>query len=184
MRKTLTYSLLTLSALALAACGKSNSGADGTSAAQGANIDPAKAAAQMAFQFQPGMYRTAINIDKIDIPGMPPAALEQMKGMMGKATKVEHCVSPDQAAKGLEVMKEHMGKGKCQFEKFEANGGTVDSIMVCDGGQGAKIRTASHGTYTPTGSVVKGVGDMTGPGGKSMHIEETVTMERIGDCTK
>jgi hypothetical protein len=31
---------------------------------------------------------------------------------------------------------------------------------------------------------MKGVGDVTGSGGKGMHIEETVKMERIGDCAK
>jgi len=173
-----TYAILVLSTLALAACGKA--GSDGAS--QSAN--PAKAVAEMAFQFQPGQYRTAVTIDKIEIPGMPPAALQQMKGMMGKATNVEYCISPEQAAKGMDVMKEHMAKGNCQFEKFEASGGTVDTVMVCQGGQGGSIRTTSHGSYTPTGSVIKGTGDLAGPGGRTMHIEETVKMERIGDCTK
>lgn len=178
MRKPIA--LIALSTLALAACGKSGS----DSAAPGQSADPAKAAAGMAFQFQPGQYRTTINIDKIDVPGVPAAVLAQMKGVMGKPMNVEYCMSPEQAAKGADAMKEHMAKGKCQFEKFEASGGTVDSVMVCQSERGGTVRTESHGSYTPTGSVIKGSGDIAGPEGKKMHIEETIKMERIGDCAK
>jgi hypothetical protein len=177
MRKSIAF--LALSTFALAACGQS--GSDGT--AGGKSADPGKTAAEMVFQFQPGQYRTAIKIDKIEIPGMPAAAAAQMKGMMGKPIELEYCMSPEKAATGAEAMKENMAKGKCRFEKFEAKGGTVDSVMVCDS-DGMAIRTTSNGTYTPTGSVIKGSGDMAGPGGQKMHIEQTVTMERIGDCAK
>lgn len=174
MRKSIVF--LAISTIALSACGQSGSD-------QGGASDPGKAVEEMAFQFQPGQYRTVINIDKIEIPGLPPAALEQMKGMMGKGTNVEYCISPEQAAQGVEAMKQHMADGKCQFEKFEASGGSVESVMVCQG-EGGSIRSTSKGTYTATGSVIKGVGDMQGPGGQKMHIEQTVTMERIGDCAK
>lgn len=177
MRKTIA--LLAVSSLALAACGKSGS----DKATGGQSADPAKTAAEMAFQFQPGQYRTTINIDKIDIPGMPAAALGQAKGMMGKPIIADYCMSPEKAAMGIGAMKENMAKGKCQFEKFEARGGTIDSAMVCDA-DGSSIRSTSRGTYTPTGSVLKATGEMAGPGGQKMHIEQTIKMERIGDCAK
>lgn len=176
MRKTLAF--LAVSTLALTACGKSGSSSGSQSA------DPAQAAAKVAFQFQPGQYRSSVTIDKVEIPGMPPGAAAHMKGAMGKMGTFEYCITPEQAAKGMDAMKEHMAKGKCQWEKFEVSGGTVDSVMVCEGGRGGSIRTASSGTVTPTGAVMKGVGDVTGSGGKGMHIEETVKMERIGDCAK
>jgi hypothetical protein len=177
MRKSIAF--LALSTFALAACGQSGS----DEAAGGKTADPGKSAAEMAFQFQPGQYRSVLKIDKIDIPGMPAAAAAQMQRMMGKPIEIEYCMSPEKAATGAEAMKDNMAKGKCQFEKFEAKGGTVDSVMVCDS-EGMAIRMASRGTYTPTGSVIKGSGDMAGPGGQKMHVEQTVTMERIGDCAR
>jgi len=175
-----TIALLALSAISLSACGKSGSDSGGG----GQSANPTKAAAEMAFQFQPGQYRSTVTIDKVEIPGMPAAAAAQMKGAMGKMGTFDYCITPEQAAKGMAAMKEHLAKGKCQWEKFEASGGTVDSVMVCEGGRGGSIRTASHGTYTPTGAVMQGAGDVAGPGGKGMHIEETIKMERIGDCAK
>lgn len=172
------FAFLAAAALALGACGQS--GSDGT--ANGGSTDPARTAAEMSFGFQPGQYRTTISIDKIDVPGLPAAMLDQMKGAIGRPIKVEYCMSPEQAGKGAEAMKEHMAKGKCQFEKFEASAGKVESTMVCES-QGGTIRTTSKGNYTPTRSVIRGSGDLAAPGGRKMHIEQTVTMERIGDCT-
>lgn len=175
-----TIALLALSTLALAACGQS--GTD--SSAPGQSAEPAKSAAEVAFQFQPGQYKSTIQIEKIDVPGVPAAALAQMKGMMGKPIEMSYCMSPEKAAMGAEAMKENMAKGKCQFEKFEAKGGTVDSVMVCDNGAAGSMRATSHGTYTPTGALIKATGDMAGPDGKKMHIEQTVKMERTGDCAR
>lgn len=175
-----TIALLAVSALSLAACGKSSS----DSSAPGSSAEPAKNATEVAFQFQPGQYKTTINIDKIDVPGVPAAALAQMKGMMGKPIEMNYCMSPEKAAMGTEAMKENMAKGKCQFERFEARGGTVDSVMVCEDGAAGSIRSSSHGTYSPTGAKIKATGDVAGPDGKKMHIEQTITMERTGECSK
>lgn len=180
MRQITFPLLVVLAALALAGCGQS---ATDKAAEGGSSADPAKAAAEMAFQFQPGKYRTTVEFGKVEMPGMPPAMVEQMKAMMTRTTSSEYCVSPDQAAKGMDVMKEQMGKGQCQFEKFEARGGTVESVFSCQTGQGMNLRSASKGSYSKTGSQVAVTSDMTIPGGKSMHLEQTVTMERIGDCT-
>ncbi|MBA4160567.1 MAG: hypothetical protein C0515_00450 [Novosphingobium sp.] len=174
-----TIALLALSSFALAACGQS--GSDSSAPVQ--SVEPGKSAAEVAFQFQPGQYRTTIKINKFDIPGVPAAALERMKGAMGKPIEMTYCMSPEKAAMGTEAMKENMAKGKCQFEKFEAWGGTVDSVMVCDS-EGMKIRSTSHGTYSPTGSLITATGDMAGPGGQKTHVEQTITMERTGDCVK
>jgi Protein of unknown function (DUF3617) len=82
----------------------------------------------------------------------------------------------------VEAMKEQMGKGQCKFESFNARGGTIDSVFSCEAGPGTTMRATSQGTYTPTGSKVAAKVDLTGPGGKGMHLEQTMTMTRIGDC--
>lgn len=178
MRKTIAF--IALSTFALSACGKS--GTDNE--AGGKPAEASKSATEVAFQFQPGQYRTSIIIDKFDIPGVPAAAQEQMKRAMAKPMSLEYCMSPEKAGMGVEAMKENMAKGKCQFEKFEAKGGTVETVMVCDNGAAGTLRSTSSGTYTPTGSLIKATGEMAGPGGQKMHIEQTIKMERIGDCAK
>ena len=179
MRKSIAYPCIALAALALAACGKSAT--ESETAASGGSSALEKAA-EVAFQMQPGKYRTSVAIQKFEIPGMPPQAAEQMKAMMSKNSSSESCITPDRAAKGIEVMKEQMAKGQCSFGKFEATGGTVDAAFTCKSGDQMTVKATSKGTYTPTGSVVRATGDMTGPGGKTIHIEHIITTERIGDC--
>jgi len=176
MSRSLIGSLAMVSALTMAGCGQSSGENTGAT-------DPAKAAAEMAFQFQPGKYRTTVEFGKVEMPGMPPAMAGQMKSMMSQNTSTEYCVSPEQAARGLDVMKQQMGKGNCKFEKFNASNGEVDSVFTCQTAKGMDLRSASKGSYSATGSKVAVTSDMTIPGGKAMHIEQTVTMERIGDCT-
>jgi hypothetical protein len=180
MRISLVPSLASLMVLALAGCGKSAPGADASGPAVGR--DPIKAAAEVAFRFEPGKYRTTITFQKVEIPGMPAGMAEQMKAAMAKATASEHCITPESAAKGVDAMKEHMGKGQCKFESFNARGGTVDSVFSCQAGQGMTMRATSQGTYTPTSSKVAAKVDMTGPAGKGMRLEQTMITERIGDC--
>ncbi len=178
-RQVLSAALILVGTASLSACGKSGGDAE-TSAAP---ADKAvAAAAEVAFKMEPGLYRTTINVTKAEIPGLPPQLMEKMKESMSKAASTESCITPEHAAKGVEVMKEQMAKGDCQFEKFEASGGTIDSAFTCKSKEGMAMKVASHGTYTPTGSVVDAKAEMTGPGGKTMHIEQTVTTERVGDC--
>lgn len=176
MRLTKSMFSLALATAALAGCGQA-----ATDTAPGG--DPAKAAAEVAFQFQPGKYRTTIDFQKFDLPGMPAAQLEQMKAMMAKKSTSEYCVSPEQSGKGIEVMKEQMGKGQCQFEKFDASGGKVETVFSCSPGAGMTLKAVSKGEYSATGSKVNVTSDMAMPGGKTIHVEQTITMERIGDCT-
>ncbi len=177
MRKSIVIPCI--AALALAACGKSAPDSEAAGSAAGTALEKA---AEVAFQMQPGKYRTSVAIQKVEIPGMPPQMAEQMKAMMSKNSSSESCITPERAAKGVEVMKEQMAKGQCIFDKFEATGGTVDAAFTCKSGDNMTVKATSKGSYTPTGSVVRATGDMTGPGGKTIHIEHIITTERIGDC--
>jgi hypothetical protein len=179
MRKLLSQSLAALVVFTLAACGKSASDDQASSGNAGA----VKAAGEVAFQMQPGKYRTTIEIQKVDLPGMPASDGARMKAMMSRVATQEFCVTPEQAAKGIEAMKQQMARGKCQFDKFEASAGKIDSVLACQSGKGMTMKVSSHGTYSPSGSRVQSVGDIVGPAGKPIHIEQAITTERIGDCT-
>ncbi|MFM6931981.1 MAG: DUF3617 domain-containing protein [Novosphingobium sp.] len=184
----LLFAMPLIAALSLTACNKAGSGAEGGGgAADGAagtsSSLPDKAAAAIgAMHFEPGLYQATVDIKAFDMPGMPAGALASVKsGMAGKP--VTYCLSAEDAAKGMEAMKQHMAKGQCQFEKFDVSNGTIDTSMTCQMGP-QTMHTVGHGTFTDTGTVVASTADMTGAGGKKIHIEQVTTTKRIGDCTK
>lgn len=181
MRNVTPFALLALSAAALAACGQSASDS-GEGGGAAAGKDALAGAAEVAFRMQPGQYRTTVTIDRIEIPGMPGGMGDRMKAMLSQAANQESCVSPEQAARGVEIMKEQMARGQCQFDRFEASGGKISSAFTCKTAEGMQMRAASSGTYSATGSAVTAKGEMTGPGGVQMRIEQTIVTERIGDC--
>ncbi len=154
----------------------------------GACNKPAEPAAKAAaaldeVQFKPGLYQTKVEIKQLDMPGMPPQVVAMMKSKM-LTQPLTYCLTPEDAAKGVQAMKERMGTGQCRFDKFNASGGTIDSDMTCNGGGKGEMHAVVHGTYTETGNVMAASVDVgMGPTGK-MHMEQATTTTRIGDCTK
>ena len=147
--------------------------------------DPAaKAAAALdEVRFKPGLYQTKVEIKQFDMPGMPPQVVAMMKSKM-LAQPLTYCLTPQDAAKGAQGMKEQMGKGQCRFDKFNAAGGTMDSEMTCNSGGKGEMHMVAHGNYSDSGNVVTASVDVgTGATGK-MHMEQVTTTTRIGDCTK
>lgn len=136
-----------------------------------------------AFQLQPGKYRTNVHVEKIEIPGMPIAMADQMKAMMGKAAAEDSCITPERAARGHEVFKQQIARGKCRFERFQADAGKLDSAFICQTGDGMTMEATSRGTYSSSGSEMRTDARLTGPDGKTMHVVQTVKAQRIGDCS-
>ena len=183
MRLSIALPLIVV--VALGACNKAaDPGGTGSS-------DPAAAgkaaAAAGAMHFRPGLYQSKVEIKQLDMPGMPPAVLAAMKSRMLEKP-LTYCLTPEDAAKGAEAMKERLGKGQCEFDSFKAEGGTMDSSMTCQLGGKGTMHAVAHGTYTETGSVTASTMDMAMGDGKSgpgkMHMEQVTTTTRIGDCTK
>ena len=180
MRLPLVMPLIAV--LALTACNKGSAPAGGSSGDPAANAK-AVAATVAAMRIQPGLYRAQVDIKRLDMPGMPPQMVAMMKSKMLEKP-LTYCITPEDAAKGAEAMKERMGKGQCQFNRFSAAGGTIDSEMTCNPGSKGSMHVVAHGTYTDTGNVVASSVDVAmGPAGK-MHMEQVTTTTRVGDCTK
>lgn len=176
MKKISRAAIASVAALALSACGPGgkeppDEGPEATGAPPG------------AFQFQPGKYRTSVSVEKIEIPGMPIAMSDQMKAMMGKAAAEDSCITPERGARGLEVLKQQIARGKCRFERFQADAGKLDSAFTCQTGDGMTMEATSRGTYSSTRSEMRIDGRLIGPGEKTMRVIQTVNSERIGDCS-
>lgn len=168
--------------LSLTACNKAGSP---SGAASGDPAAYAKAAAEAAadIHFQPGLYQAKVEIKQLDMPGLPPEVVTAMKTRM-LDKPLAYCLTPQDAAKGVQVMKERMGKGQCQFDKFNASGGAMDSEMTCQMGGKGSMHAVAHGTYTDTGSVTASSVDMAMGGASKMHMEQVTTTIRVGDCNK
>ena len=168
--------------LAVFALGACNKGAE-----PGGDPAAKATAAAAGVRFQPGLYQSKIDIKQLDIPGMPLPVIAAMKSRMLEKP-LTYCVTPEEAAKGAEVMKQRMGKGDCKFDRFDAAGGKLASSMTCQLGGKGTMHIEAQGTYTDTGSVTASTLDMapTGSAGAAgkMHIEQVTTTIRVGDCPK
>lgn len=177
MRPLLAVSPL-LIALGLAACNKSS---DTPKTAEEVKAEVAKAEKP-----EPGKYRTTIKITDFSIPGMPADRAEQMKGMFGQTGKtIEYCLTKADADKGFEEVNKRAAQGDCSYDRFSASGGKIDAKMTCKTGQGMTMAYEMQGTFSSTASQLSMKSDtaMAGMPGKGMHMEATVTNERIGDCS-
>lgn len=165
-----------LAILAVAGCGPDSR--TGDAGGQGARAsDSAK-----AFAFEPGRYRSTVSIEKVELPGLPANAGEQMKAMMSKAASTEYCLTPAQSGRGVDLLKDNLAEGKCRFDTFVAKSGRVEATMTCQSGAGMTLQSTARGSYSTTGSVIRVNGELTGPDRRTMRVEQTITSERIGDC--
>lgn len=165
--------------LMLSGCGQKD-GADAAAGAAAKDGGDVAAMADTNFRMKPGQYRSTVSVQKMTAEGLP----AEMSQMMPKQQTFEYCISEADAAMGIEGVKKQMAKGNCKYETFQAGGGKVDAVFSCASAPGMQLRSSAKGTYSDNGSEVAVVADMTMPGGKAMHIEQTVKAERIGDCAK
>jgi len=168
--------LLALPALALAACNSADKGPK----------TPEQAAAEMkkAVKMKPGKWQTTMTITKFDMPGAPPEAAQAVKGMMGKPTVTESCLTKEEADRDpAEFLKKGQGEG-CSFERFVIDDGKLDGKMVCDKGAQGKMEATMNGTLgaeAMTMTMNSTVSDPAKPATKA-EMGMTMAMKRIGEC--
>jgi hypothetical protein len=174
MRPTSLF-LLAAPAFVLASCGGAPSGPQSK---EQVATEMAKAE-----KLKPGKYETVVTVSKIDLPGMPPQAKEQMQAMMGKPTKSEHCLTPEKADQGV---KEMLGKmnGDCTYSNFDVSGSAVTGTMACKAPAGGATMNASfEGVQTAESSRINIKTEVSQPGGPGkMTMEAAMEMKRVGDC--
>ncbi|WP_174291338.1 DUF3617 domain-containing protein [Sphingomonas bacterium] len=124
---------------------------------------------------KPGKWETTATIDEASMPGMP-AFLT--KRMIGHATTVSQCITPEQAANGPRAMMEN-SNGKCHYTEFNATGGKFNATMACEMPSGTMTSTAS-GTYTATTLDLTSSGTMTGP--RAMTTKSHSSGHYVGPC--
>ncbi len=122
----------------------------------------------------PGQWEIAVTIDSMTMQGAP-AGIAQM--MVGKTTRVKHCITPAQAARGPQDL--IRTDKSCVFSRYAMTGGKLSSEMTCKRGGGA-MTTSSTGSFTATGFAVTGRSVSTGA--MPMTMTATSVGRRIGAC--
>ncbi len=173
--------VLATAAFALAACGSSDADADGDG-----EISLAEAAAQSAdmVQPEPGQYRATVEVVDVEMPGAPQETQAMMKAMLAGGPQVnEFCLTREDADKGFEeVLRQSQQNEDCSFEKFDAQGGKIDAVMVCQGADRGSARIAMQGSATSKSSSMAMTMDAKGPDGQAMKMTMKTEQERIGKC--
>ena len=123
---------------------------------------------------QPGQWEVAVTVQSIDMPGAP-AGIASL--MQGRTTKVTHCLTAEEAARGPQEM---LKTGKsCAFTRYSMAGGQLDSEMVCQQG-GGEMTAVTTGSFTPDSFTAAGKAVSTGP--MPMTMTSTSVGHRLGDC--
>jgi hypothetical protein len=165
--------------LSLAACGskKEQSGPK--------SMEQVKEEAARLERPEPGQYRQVIEITRLEVPGLPAEAAEQMKAAMTVAQENKFCLTSEDAEKGFRDMFDDIGKGsQCTYSRFDVDGGRLDAQMDCKSPSEGTAVMKINGTVTSDGSDV--VVAMDAEGGQepmgNMKMTMHMTTERVGDC--
>lgn len=137
-----------------------------------AALVPAAAVAQVT----PGQWEIAVTIDSVDMPGQPPMVANMMKG---RTTKVKHCITPEEAARGPQDMMK--ANKACTFTRYSMVGGKLSSEMTCKTGEGV-MTSVSSGSFTPTSFTTTGRTVQTGQ--MAMTMTSRSTGRLVGPCRK
>ena len=132
---------------------------------------------------EPGLWRSKVTVQEMNIPGMPPEMAGRMKAMMAERQQrtSSHCVTPEDVKKPKEDF--FGGEDKsCHYAHFAMGSGKMDIQMVCNE-EGTTRTTAMTGTYTPTSYSMDVSSQGTGGEHGGMSMKMHVDSQRVGACS-
>jgi hypothetical protein len=133
---------------------------------------------------RPGRWESSVELESIDIPGLPEAAVAQMKKTMARvATGHKTCLTREQAMKPKEDFFAG-ASSNCRYDKFVMDDGKMTGTMRCTNPQGGGGQLIDFdGTYSPESYEMRMASAVEGasPGGP-MKMVMHVTSKRTGEC--
>ncbi len=174
--------LLIASTIVLAGCGGPES-ADVDGDGEITMEEAAERSKDMA-KPDPGQYRSTTEMVELNMPGAPQEVRDMMRGMLDQgAQSREFCLTPEQAEEGFaEMIKKSQIQDSCSFEKFDADSGTIDAVMICNQPGQGEGRMTMQGTGDSTSSDMRMTMEIQTPDGQEMSMVMRTQSERIGDC--
>ena len=130
---------------------------------------------------RPGQWTSSVTIERMDMPGVPPQAAEQMKRMVAQTHTSERCLTPEEVQQPKGDF--FGGNENCRYDHFTMRGGRIDAQMRCTA-QGATQVMDMEGTYSPDAYEMRMTSRSEGgPTGQGMTMQMKVEAERVGECT-
>jgi hypothetical protein len=171
--------VLLAATMPLAACNKGPS-VHAENATAGEVAKKVEAAGGASF-VNPGKWVTNATIEDMSMPGMPPQAAAQMKGMMGRVHTSQSCLTPEDVKRP----KENFFAGaeeNCRYEHFTMGGGKIDAAMACTRQGGTQIMQMA-GTYSSDSYAMVMTTSASGAGPASgMKMRVRMEAKRVGAC--
>lgn len=157
--------------MALAACGKSGTDANGsTTASSGGDAS-----------IQPGEWEIRSEVVSVNAPGLPPAVAAQMK----QPAKVNReCITPEEAKAPKSGMFSGEDAKNCKQEGFNWSGGRIAGTTTCTGADGSpdsKVTMILDGQYSAQSMDIN-MKTNTEARGIKMDMEVRMSGRRIGEC--
>lgn len=133
---------------------------------------------------RPGQWESSVELESIEVPGMPEAAVAQMKKTMARvATGHKSCLTAEQAKKPKEDFFAG-ANSNCRYDKFSMDDGKMTGTMRCTSPQGGGTQLIQFdGTYAPEAYEMRMASTVEGgsPGG-SMKMVMRMSSKRVGEC--
>lgn len=165
--------------LPLAACGSEPS-VDETNASVEEVSERVRAASADNGLVRPGKWVSKVSIERMDMPGMPPQAAEQMKRMVEQTHTTESCLTPEEAKQPKGDF--FGGNENCRYDHFKMGGGKIDAAMRCTAQGGTQVMEMD-GTYAPESYEMRMKTTTEAAGAEGMTMQMKVEAERVGECT-
>lgn len=162
--------------LALAACNKSgqqNAAGGGTGGGSAPTAAPSGAAT-----IQPGLWEVSVEAN-VTGTNLPPAYVAAMKGH--KTTRRD-CITPEEAARPVNMMQDKEKNSSCDYSHFSFGGGTIHGTITCGGKDGhGQMSMTMNGQYDAQNYAYTST--MTGGEGAMRGTFETKAIgHRVGEC--
>lgn len=129
---------------------------------------------------QPGRWEATMKLGRMEMPGMPPQAQEQMNKQIGTTQTFASCLTPEQAnhPNGSFFQK---GAEGCKYDHFVMSGGKIDAVMTCKQ-QNSTLKMTMAGTYSEAvyDITVTSKGEVSP--GVPMTMDLGITARRTGEC--
>ena len=172
----LVFCLVPAAALALGAC-HSKTTIDAKNASAGS---VAKQVQASDLKPRPGRWESAMKIEKMDLPGMPPEAQAAMQKGLGTAKTFITCLTPEQ------VNRPNAGffgahETGCTYQHFTMAGGTLDAEMTCNRAP-MQMHMTMQGNYSPDSYAIRVSNQGEMAPGKTMSTTMSISSRRVGDC--
>ncbi len=129
---------------------------------------------------RPGRWESAMKIEKMEMPGMPPQAQAAMQEALGVTKTFASCLTPEQVNRPNAGFFGSQGSG-CTYQHFTMAGGTIDAEMTCDRAP-TQMHMTMQGTYSNDNYSIRVNNQGAIAPGKTMSTTMAIDSRRVGDC--